>query len=305
MNDMEKMRNTLEELEGFSPSVDMVASLFQDYKFDHKIVSSLTPIKQGEAIDIPIYRPQGMEGWIINLTVEGSGRIFFANGEYKDVKKGDLCLFPPHNIHHYGRLPEAQKWYHRWIYFHPYRQWAHLLKWRYFIDNIYFLSLKEADYIEIENIFEQILQENLHAKFLSFEITINLLEHILLKCQQADQNAMQWRQMNPKILKACLWITENLNESFTLKKLADYVALSPSQLSHLFKQQVGYSVMAWRQQQIINKVAIDLRQSDEKINQIALKYGFDDPFYFSRFFKKHQGVNPKKYREIWRKKKRL
>ncbi len=299
ISDMEKMRNSLAELEGFSPSQDMVASLFQDYKFDHKIVSSLTPIKKGEAIDIPINRPQGMDGWIINLTIKGSGRIYFPDGQFKRVKKGDLCLFPPNIAHHYQRCNDDGKWYHRWIYFHPYRQWANLLKWRSFMHNIYFMMIKNQDYTEVENLFEQVLYENRHAKFLSFEITLNLLEHILLKCRQIDQNTMQWKQMNPKVLKACIWITDHLKESFSLQELAEYVALSPSQLSHLFKQQVGYSVMNWKHHQIINQAAIDLRQTDEKINQIALKYGFEDPLYFSRFFKKLQGISPKQYRKLW------
>ncbi|MFV0431476.1 MAG: arabinose operon transcriptional regulator AraC [Alphaproteobacteria bacterium] len=301
MNDMEKMRDVLAEFEGFSPSQDMVASLFQNYKFDHKIVSSLTPIKKGEAIDCPIYRPQGMAGWIINLTIKGTGRIYFLNGEYRQVKQGDLCLFPPNIAHHYGRCDDDEYWYHRWIYFHPYRQWANILKWRELSHNIYFMHIKDQDYTDVENIFEQLLHENIHAKLLSFEITLNLLEYILLKCRQIDQNTMQWKQMNPKILKACIWITEHLKDNFTLQELAEYVALSPSQLSHLFKQQVGYSVMNWKHHQIINQAAIDLRQTDEKISQIGLKYGFDDPLYFSRFFKKLQGVNPTKYRRLWKK----
>ncbi len=304
IHDMEKMRQALAELEGFSPSVDMVASLFQDYQFDHKIVSSLSPIKKSDLIDIPINRPQGMDGWIINLTIKGTGRIYFPNGKYQIVKKGDLCLFPPHVPHHYRRCDDDDIWYHRWIYFHPYRQWANLLKWRAFTHHIYFLTVDDNTYPEIENLFERVAYENHHAKFLSFEITINLLEHILLKCQQADQNAIQWKKMNPKILKACIWINENLRNNFTLQELADYVALSPSQLSYLFKHQVGYSVIAWKHHQIINQAAIDLRQSDEKISQIALKYGFDDPLYFSRFFKKLQGISPKKYRALWKKTRR-
>ncbi len=299
-SDADKIRNVLAELEGFTPTQDMVDSLFRGYRWDHKIVSSITPIKQGEALDVPIYRALGMAGWIINLTVKGKGRIYFPDGRFKTVSKGDLCLFPPNVPHHYMRCEHSDQWYHRWIYFHPYRQWANFLKWRYFENNIYFLTLEDQNYQEIEALFEQVLYENYYAKFLSFEITINILERILLKCQQIDQKALQWKQMNVKVLKACVWITEHLTENFTIKELAEHVALSPSQLSHLFKQQVGYSVIAWKHHQLINQAAIDIRHGDEKINQIALKYGFDDPLYFSRLFKKVQGISPKQYRKIWK-----
>ena len=40
-----------------------------------------------------------------------------------------------------------------------------------------------------------------------------------------------------------------------------------------------------------------LKSTNMKINQIALKLAFDDPYYFSRIFKKIVGVSPKAYRE--------
>ena len=33
------------------------------------------------------------------------------------VEPGDLLLFPPAAVHHYGRAPDAREWYHRWVYF--------------------------------------------------------------------------------------------------------------------------------------------------------------------------------------------
>lgn len=301
VDDKEMIRNALSELEGFAPSQDMVASLFKGYNFHHKVVSSITPIKKGEPLDIPIFRPNGLDGWIINLTVRGEGKIHFSDGRYKIVQKGELCLFPPQTLHHYERNTNAEEWFHRWIYFQPYRQWADLLKWRISDNNISFLQLKEENYNEIEMLFDQVLHENYHAKFLSFELTINILEQILLKCQQLDQNALQWKQMDVKILKACVWINEHLQENFTIQQLADHVALSPSQLSHLFKKQIGSSIIIWKNNQLINQIALELRNSQSPINQLAYQFGFEDPLYFSRLFKKIHGVSPKKYRELWKK----
>jgi AraC family transcriptional regulator of arabinose operon len=28
-----------------------------------------------------------------------------------------MLLFPPGEIHHYGRHPDAREWYHQWVYF--------------------------------------------------------------------------------------------------------------------------------------------------------------------------------------------
>ena len=39
-----------------------------------------------------------------------------------------------------------------------------------------------------------------------------------------------------------------------------------------------------------------LDNTDLKLNQISLKLGIDDPYYFSRLFSHIMGVSPKAYR---------
>lgn len=51
----------------------------------------------------------------------------------------------------------------------------------------------------------------------------------------------------------------------------------------------------------ITRVRIDeakrlLKETDEKIYQIAAKVGFEDAYYFSKIFKNVAGVSPKEWR---------
>ena len=41
----------------------------------------------------------------------------------------------------------------------------------------------------------------------------------------------------------------------------------------------------------------DLRIGEKKIKEVALSYGFTDPYYFSRQFKNKFGVSPKQIRQ--------
>ncbi|NSW89572.1 MAG: helix-turn-helix transcriptional regulator [Firmicutes bacterium] len=47
---------------------------------------------------------------------------------------------------------------------------------------------------------------------------------------------------------------------------------------------------------IIHKAKEELLTSNSSIKEIAYKLKFSDEFYFSRFFKKHTGIPPSKYR---------
>lgn len=56
-----------------------------------------------------------MKGYILNLTIKGQGKIF--DGENTIYSNpGDLLLFSPKSPHHYGRSPNSDCWYHRWVY---------------------------------------------------------------------------------------------------------------------------------------------------------------------------------------------
>ena len=64
----------------------------------------------------------------LNLTVRGEGVI--KNGDRTFVcRPGDILLFPPGEIHHYGRHPDAREWYHQWVYFRPRAYWQEWLAW--------------------------------------------------------------------------------------------------------------------------------------------------------------------------------
>ena len=45
--------------------------LLPGYAFDVFLVSGMTPIEQGSALDFIIDRPQGMKGFIVNLPIRG------------------------------------------------------------------------------------------------------------------------------------------------------------------------------------------------------------------------------------------
>ncbi len=69
-----------------------------------------------------------MKGYILNLTIRGQGVVKNQGREFV-CRPGDILLFPPGEIHHYGRHPEAREWYHQWVYFRPRAYWHEWLNW--------------------------------------------------------------------------------------------------------------------------------------------------------------------------------
>ncbi|MCR4920374.1 MAG: helix-turn-helix transcriptional regulator [Bacteroidaceae bacterium] len=79
--------------------------------------------------------------------------------------------------------------------------------------------------------------------------------------------------------------------------MSAYLGYSMSYIYSQFHEQMGMTPLAYFNNLKVKHSCWLLRKTSLKINQICYKVGFDDPYYFSRFFKKIMGLPPQAYRE--------
>ena len=63
----------------------------------------------------------------------------------------------------------------------------------------------------------------------------------------------------------------------------------------LFKRETGESLFQYLVRFRLEKAAGLLLQEDLPVREVAARVGIDDPFYFTRMFKKKYGVSPSEY----------
>lgn len=91
-------------------------------------------------------------------------------------------------------------------------------------------------------------------------------------------------------------IHENYFSPITIQKLACDLGVTPSYFCRIFKATIGKRPLEYILSYRINTACTYLSQTQDSITSIASKCGFDDINYFSRYFKKIQGVTPTEYR---------
>ena len=96
--------------------------------------------------------------------------------------------------------------------------------------------------------------------------------------------------------EAMRYIRANLAHRLTLADIAGHVGLNPQYLSGLFRRETGMVLTDHITQVRLEQAKLLLRHSDRTIQQIAEAVGFQDPKYFSRRFKRSEGVSPRTYR---------
>src|SRR5690606_24559959 len=80
------------------------------------------------------------------------------------------------------------------------------------------------------------------------------------------------------------------------RALAEQVHLSVSQMNRRFRAAYGMSVRTYYERHHLARIQTALRATDLPIKQIASRFGFRDPFYFSRYFRRWTGVSPTAFR---------
>lgn len=86
----------------------------------------------------------------------------------------------------------------------------------------------------------------------------------------------------------------------SIKQLANNMAVSQRYLSDTLKKETGKTTTEHLQFYLIDEAKNILLKPNKSIAEVAYELGFEYPQYFSRLFKKKEGLSPSEYREKYK-----
>lgn len=95
------------------------------------------------------------------------------------------------------------------------------------------------------------------------------------------------------------FLDEHYKEKLSLESVASHFFIDKHYLARLFKEHYGVTLVTYLQQVRITHAKRMLRFTDKSIEEIGLECGIGELNYFSRVFKKLEGVNPSEFRRVW------
>ena len=161
---------------------------------------------------------------------------------------------------------------------------------------------------KLRNITELIFDEIRNTDDYSQDIVLNLLHLFLLESRRIFDQQNQAPKEEPDstpdttIIKFKQLIEENFTREKNVSPYAEMLNMNPSCLNELTKRTTGITAGELIRNRVIDETKKLLYSSSMSGKEIAFELGFDDPAYFSRFFRKYTGSTLKEFRDHSRKK---
>nr|WP_294861088.1 AraC family transcriptional regulator [uncultured Fluviicola sp.] len=154
----------------------------------------------------------------------------------------------------------------------------------------------------VRKVFE-ILNQMLHLdeQPTDSEIILAYLNSLLAELNSAYfKNTAPVTMLNPNLSKFVefkLMVETHLTEQPSVNELAEKLALTPNSLYRIVKEYSGVSPKDFFTNRLMIEARRKLHYSPLSVKELAYELGFNDPDYFSRFFKKCTGKSVSEFLE--------
>ncbi len=229
----------------------------------------------------------GREDYYLLYLVEGEMTVHLPEGE-RTVTEGTFLLFPPHYRYRYSyHSPKPLSYF--WVHFTG--SYAARLLEECGLTPLPLCHCAVGDPripARFRSLFDRLV---IPEPFLTKELSC-ALEQLLLTVGEVLHASPVARTLE----RSLGVIHASYQKELRIPDLARMENLSQSRYHTLFRELTGVSPAAYIIDLRLQSACDLLRSTDMSIKQIALQVGYDDPFFFSKLFKRHMGISPQSYR---------
>ena len=173
--------------------------------------------------------------------------------------------------------------------------------------NIYlppFTQIEEATATTLKMLFEQMKTEIQKAALAQYEILVSYLKILLITATRLKTEQQPLAQKKVQHLKEP-FIIQNLKDAIekgfkTKHSPGDYanaLNISAKALAKITKTYFNKTITDLISERIIIEAKRELYLTNKTVKEIAYELGYQDEYYFSRFFKTNTDISPQFYRE--------
>lgn len=238
------------------------------------------------------YGPIVCHYYILHFVLSGQGH-FYDNKKHYIINKNQYFLITPGTLVYY-RADMQNPWFYTWICFNG-SSVPDMLKHCHISADSPVQRFSNPQ--DIQRIIREMLEhsEKTPANECYIQSGLYAIFARLYESSKASYNALESND-NFYVSQATNYILGNSDPNMTVTDIANYLHVSRSYLFTLFKKHLNTSPQRFLSLSRIRNACELLTNTDLPITTIANSCGYQNPFAFSRAFKKEMDLSPSEYR---------
>ena len=276
-------------------SIELPASTIQD-SLEREILRDLLVTRIGYTANAAghfIPRPEGSLDFVLHYCVDGRGWCEMLGRRWV-VPPETVLLIPANEPHCYGAMDD-DPWSIYWLHFtgRAAGEYCRLLQVTR-ESPLFNLVCSEEIFSAFECIYEPM--NKIHTYNNLAAATGALSRFLTLaNIRRLSANARS-RTAEENVRKTIRFMKDNISGHYSLRQLARIAHMSPNHYSGVFRRCHDHPPLEYFNRLKIQQACRLLETTSLRIKEIARELGFEDPYYFSRSFKRIVGVSPAAYR---------
>jgi len=174
-------------------------------------------------------------------------------------------------------------------------------------NNIYeppFMAVNEGLSLALDKILVQIKNEIQHPALAQHELLVSYLKIFLINCSRLKAEQAPKAEMDAAVAKEPFIlqnlknaIEKNFKKKHSAGEYANELNISAKALARVTKSYFNKTITELISDRIIIEAKRELYLTNKTVKEIAYELGYDDEYYFSRFFKVNADISPQMYRD--------
>ena len=304
-----------------SPSVQSSRILYTPSPFARSSLLHLQEVGSLSAIRPHTSKREKLQSYLCFMVEDGEGELVYEGKKY-ELRSGDVVFIDCRKAysHSTGMNPNAGLWSLRWCHFYGPSMPAIYAKYcergglpvirgaDVSVDLARGADMGRRDdvscgadvsqYVAILTDIYTLASSSDYIRDMRINGKLNDLLTLLMESswhREAHTNAPK----KMEISRVKSFLDEHYKEKLSLESVASHFFIDKHYLARLFKEQYGVTLVTYLQQVRITHAKRMLRFTDKSIEEIGLECGIGELNYFSRVFKKLEGVSPSEFRRVW------
>ena len=292
-----------------SPSVQSSRILYTPSPFARSSLLHLQEVGSLSAIRPHTSKREKLQSYLCFMVEDGEGELVYEGKKY-ELRSGDVVFIDCRKAysHSTGMNPNAGLWSLRWCHFYGPSMPAIYAK---YCERGGLPVIRGADvsvdlargadvsqYAAILTDIYTLASSSDYIRDMRINGKLNDLLTLLMESSW-HRGAHTNTPKKMEISQVKSFLDEHYKEKLSLESVASHFFIDKHYLARLFKEQYGVTLVTYLQQVRITHAKRMLRFTDKSIEEIGLECGIGELNYFSRVFKKLEGVSPSEFRRVW------